>query len=103
MSTINLSHRITRFAHPDRVWYAKRLSGNDTLEPRWPPAEVARDVTAVFVHHRVNTLIASHPRSALVRTVLVGRGEIWIHQPIRLGFATYGSTPSLATFKRELQ
>ena len=31
MSTINLSRWIIRFAYPDRVWYAKRLSGNDTL------------------------------------------------------------------------
>ena len=26
-----LSHWLTEFARPDRVWYAKRLSGNDTL------------------------------------------------------------------------
>ena len=31
MSTIDLSRWMTRFAQPDRVWYAKRLSGNDTL------------------------------------------------------------------------
>ena len=31
MSTINLRRWMTRFAQPDRVWYAKRLSGNDTL------------------------------------------------------------------------
>ena len=31
MATIDLSRWMTRFAQPDRVWYAKRLSGNDTL------------------------------------------------------------------------
>lgn len=31
MSTTDLSRWMTRFARPDRVWYAKRLSGNDTL------------------------------------------------------------------------
>ena len=31
MSTMDLTRWMTRFARPDRVWYAKRLSGNDTL------------------------------------------------------------------------
>ena len=31
MSRTALTRWMTRFARPDRVWYAKRLSGNDTL------------------------------------------------------------------------
>ena len=31
MSRTDLTRWMTRFARPDRVWYAKRLSGNDTL------------------------------------------------------------------------